>query len=296
MVEDDNNDLPSYKLVSSKDPFEITGNSVIDSNDDSNDLEDKSVQSSELSANPSSSQISTQSSNEVYGDFNGDGFDDLAIGVGGEDLDTGAGPISNAGAVNVIYGSSNGLSATSPRPDQFWTQNSTDVNDLSESGDFFGNSLSTGDFNGDGRDDLAIGVSGEDVVTGAGPISNAGAVNVIYGSSNGLSATSPRPDQFWTQSSPDVNDLSESGDVFSFSLSSGDYNGDGRDDLAIGVPGEDLDTGAGPISNAGAVNVIYGSSNGLSATSPRPDQFWTQSSPDVNDLSESGDVFGRALG
>ena len=101
MVEDDNNDLPSYKLVSSKDPFEITGNSVIDSNDDSNDLEDKSVQSSELSANPSSSQISTQSSNEVYGDFNGDGFDDLAIGVGGEDVDTGGGSVSSAGAVNV---------------------------------------------------------------------------------------------------------------------------------------------------------------------------------------------------
>ncbi|MEL7476799.1 MAG: hypothetical protein AAGJ55_11310, partial [Cyanobacteria bacterium J06555_12] len=39
--------------------------------------------------------------------LNGDGFDDLAIGVSGED----SGNISNSGAVNVLYGSANGLTA-----------------------------------------------------------------------------------------------------------------------------------------------------------------------------------------
>ncbi len=251
--------------------------------------------SSAASSSAQGSSVQAQSSHEVYGDFNGDGRDDLAIRVPGEDVDVGAETRINAGAVNVLYGSSNGLSATSPRPDQFWTQSTTDVNDLAEAGDNFGASLSTGDFNGDGRDDLAIGVPFEDVDTGAGTIIDAGAVNVLYGSSNGLSATSPRPDQIWTQSSPDVNDLAEASDFFGRSLSTGDFNGDGRDDLAIGVPLEDVDTGAGTMPDAGAVNVLYGSSNGLSATSPRPDQFWTQSTTDVNDLAEAGDFFGASL-
>lgn len=50
--------------------------------------------------------------NEVKGDFNGDGFDDLAIGVPFEDVITEAGTLETAGAVNIIYGSSTGLSAT----------------------------------------------------------------------------------------------------------------------------------------------------------------------------------------
>ena len=227
------------------------------------------------SATAASSQVTAQSSSKVYGDFNGDGRDDLAIGVPGEN--------EGAGAVNVIYGSSNGLSATSPRDDQFWTQSSPDVNDDPQSDDAFGSSLASGDFNGDGKDDLAIGVPDEDL----GSISDVGAVEVIYGSSSGLSASSPRTDQFWTQDSADVNDGKEVNDNFGSSLSPGDFNGDGRDDLAIGVPGEN--------DNAGAVNVLYGSPSGLSATSPRSDQFWTQSTTDVNDVSEVEDHFGSSL-
>ena len=199
------------------------------------------------------------------GDFNGDGRDDLAIGVPGEGL----GSIGGAGAVNVLYGSSSGLSATSPRSDQFWTQDSADVNDLSESTDSFGWSLSSGDFDDDGKDDLAIGVRDESLSLEK---QGAGAVNVIYGSSSGLSATSHRADQFWTQDSPDINDVAEHNDDFGWSLTSGDFNGDGRDDLAIGLRWERLNS----LSEAGAVQVIYGSSSGLSATAKLPDQFWTQ--------------------
>jgi hypothetical protein len=218
------------------------------------------------------------------GDFNGDGDDDLAIGIKWEDMSSKSG----VGAVEVIYGSSSGLSATSPRADQFWTQDTTDINDVTESEDQFGYSLSSGDFNGDGKDDLAIGVWWEDL----GSIDDAGGVEVIYGSSSGLSATSPRADQFWTQDSTDVNDVAESGDRFGKAVSSGDFNGDGKDDLAVGIPCEDV----GTIGCGGGVEVIYGSSSDLSATSSRVDQFWTQDTLSVKDSTEDGDSFGDALG
>ena len=66
----------------------------------------------------------------------------------------------------------------------------------------------------------------------------------------------------------------------------------GKDDLAIGISGEDL----GSIVDAGAVQVLYGSSKGLSATSPIANQFWTQDSTNVNDVAEEFDHFGWPLG
>lgn len=68
---------------------------------------------------------------EVKADFNGDGNDDLVGSIFNAD----------AGAVEVIYGSSNGLSATSPHADQFWTQDSTDIDDSAEAEDHFALSL-----------------------------------------------------------------------------------------------------------------------------------------------------------
>jgi hypothetical protein len=225
---------------------------------------------------------------EINGDFNGDGKDDLAIGIISEDT----GSVKDAGAVQILYGSASGLSATSPIADQFWTQDSTNVNDVAEQDDEFGVFLSSGDFNGDGKDDLAIGAQGEAV----GSMLDAGAVQILYGSAKGLSATSPIPNQFWTQDSTNVTSVAASGELFGHSLSSGDFNDDGIDDLAIGVPHEDV--GRQPSSlkgEAGAVHILYGSASGLSATLPIADQFWTQDSTNVNDVAEAGDYFGRFL-
>src|SRR5206468_3522588 len=133
-----------------------------------------------------------------------------------------------AGVVQVIYGSSQGLSDSAVHPDQFWIQGFANIGDSIESFDFFGDTLSSGDYNGDGRDDLAIGVPAEDI----GTTVESGLVHVIYGSTEGLSGTALSPgdgraDQIWTQDSPDIEDAVEPFDNFGWSLSSGDYNGDG---------------------------------------------------------------------
>ncbi|MDY6937982.1 MAG: hypothetical protein SWY16_09965 [Cyanobacteriota bacterium] len=214
------------------------------------------------------------------GDFNDDGYDDLAVGAPTEDWNT----INNAGAVNVIYGSNlgngttHGLNATG---NQIWSQDTFGIEDQSQTSDQFGYSLTAGDFDNDGDDDLAVGVPFEDI----GTISNAGAVNVIKGSTTRLSATD---DQFWNQNSFGVLDTAEAFDNFGRSLTAGDYNNDGYDDLGIGVPFEDI----GSISNAGAVNVLYGTTNGPDDVN---DQFWHQNSSGIQGVADAFDNFGRSL-
>jgi hypothetical protein len=137
---------PLYK--SYRDLIEYNNASKNDNND--NTMSSKST-TEPISAAAAGSQVTVQSSSEIYGDFNGDGFDDLAIGIPGEDV----GPLSSTGAVEIIYGDKNGLD---PRVgDQFLTALSiTGDPEIALPDDGFGSSLAAGDFNGDGRDDLAI--------------------------------------------------------------------------------------------------------------------------------------------
>ena len=102
-----------------------------------------------------------------------------------------------------------------------------------ESGDRFGNAVVHGDFNGDGFEDLAIGVPLEDIRNVPSPsIANAGAVEVIYGTTYGLRATNR---QFWQQGAAGVADAAEPEDGFGHALSAGDFNKDGYDDLAASI-------------------------------------------------------------
>jgi FG-GAP repeat len=216
----------------------------------------------------------------AIGDLDGDGFGDLAIGANGEDLGEPGDPdaVPDAGAVNVLYGSAAGPTAEG---DQLWSQDSPDIDGIAETPDLFGSSLATGDFDGDGYHDLAVGAFGED----AGPDAGSGAVNVIFGSAVGLTAEG---DQLLTQDS-EIPDATEPEDHFGASLAAGDFDGDGFDDLAAGVEGEDLST----TTDAGAVNVIHGSPTGLNTVDS---QIWTQNSPGpVLDNSEDGDAFGSSL-
>src|SRR4029077_13682084 len=83
------------------------------------------------------------------GDYDGDGYSDLAIGVP-YDLVNGV----KAGAVQVLYGSADGPTAGGQ---PVWNQSHTGIADAPEAGDNFGWSLTSADFDGDGYRDLAIG-------------------------------------------------------------------------------------------------------------------------------------------
>jgi hypothetical protein len=214
------------------------------------------------------------------GDFNGDGNGDLAIGVPGEDI----GAKSNAGAVNVIYGTASGLDAVN---NQFWHQDSPVVENFSEAGDQFGFALAVGDFNGDGYDDMAVGAPYEDV----GSIADGGSVNIIYGSPAGLSATFV-PDQTWTQSTPGTKHKSGKNDRYGFSLATADFNSDGFADLAIGVPGNSA--GKQNVQQAGGVSILFGTAAGLTATTP-DDQWLDMLTVGIRGNPRTGDLFGYNL-
>lgn len=211
----------------------------------------------------------TFGSSVIAGDFNCDGYDDLAIGTPGD--------YYTRGAVIVLDGSASGLASTDFDA-QHWDQNDADVGDTSESGDQFGYSLAAGDFDADDCADLAIGVPYEDV----GSTSDAGLVNVLYGTTSGLSGSGS---QVWYQSHSGVDGTSEEGDHFGANLTSGDYDGDGYADLAISVPGEGT-------TDAGAVQIIFGSYTGLTVTD---DYVITQDSSEVLDVCETQDYFGSSV-
>jgi hypothetical protein len=203
------------------------------------------------------------------GDFDGDGYSDLAVGDPGP------------GSVRILYGSARGL--TKART-QLWTQDSPGIADRTEVNDGFGNALTAANLGRGPQDDLAIGVTWENC--------NSGAVNVIYGSPSGLAAAG---NTFWTQDSAGIPGSSEGscaefgvGDLFGASLTAGAFAGGAFADLAIGAPGEDV----GAVKSGGAVTVLYGSPDGLTAAGAKR---WTQNSGGIAETAETGDAFGASL-
>ncbi|MDX1419473.1 MAG: FG-GAP-like repeat-containing protein [Rubricoccaceae bacterium] len=206
------------------------------------------------------------------GDYNGDGYDDLVVASPQEDLVS----VAEAGIVHVLFGSAAGLTATG---NEAWRRESAG-HGAPVAFDTFGHALASGDFNGNGRDDFAVGMVGYD----AGGQANAGGVIAFYGLAGGMSPGNI----LWSQDAAGVIGVPELGDQFGFALASADFDVDGRDDLAVGVPFES----DGALDDAGAVNVLYGGVGGLSATD---NQVFTQNTAGVAGVSEAGDRFGYAL-
>jgi hypothetical protein len=196
------------------------------------------------------------------GDFDNDGFADLAVGVDSEDVDA----VGDAGAVTVLYGSASGLSGNGS---QLFTQ----VAGAVEAGDRFGSALATGDFDNDGVADLAAGAPLEDI----GTTVDAGALSEIRGSAGGLTTIGGRihTERSFTGPQP--------GDQFGFALASGS---DGFA-LAVGIPGENIEPPPITVPDIGAVNVFFSTPDGLFATFE--DQHPQPSNP------ERGDRFGAAV-
>jgi hypothetical protein len=189
------------------------------------------------------------------GDVNNDGYDDVIVGI--HLYDHGE---ENEGAAYLYLGSATGLSRVPA-----WRAEGN------RTGGWFGWVVDgAGDVNGDSYDDIIVAMPND------GSLSTA---YIYFGSATGPGAT---PD--WTVSlDPNVpNDMSLAG--------AGDINGDGYDDVIIGLPDYFGDIWSG------VVHAFYGSATGPGTT---PD--WTQVGDDWYiqfgyEVAAAGDVDGDGYG
>ena len=216
------------------------------------------------------------------GDFYADSRDELIIGMPGADQNR---PYRSGMVVIASFGVNNTVNQSTLH------QNHPLIPGKSVLHDRFGSTLTVADFNGDGNDDLAIGIprKTKESYWSWKQIENYGEVAVLY--SNGSSFYKG---SVWHQDSIGVEGGREDNDVFGSALSSGDFNNDGITDLLIAARGEDL----GSIYDVGSVQLIWGNNNGLTASIPGRQLFHQGSFSGAgfgSSENERYDRFGSAL-
>jgi hypothetical protein len=198
------------------------------------------------------------------GDLNRDGFDDLVVGAPTWDNFFNPGEFDN-GLVLVFYGGTDG-------PSTFY-----DWDYWGAPGDQAGVAVaSAGDVNGDGFDDLVVGAHQGGTGTGQ--------VLIFHGGSGGLAETPAA-----TLTGP------EAGSLFGGAVSSGDFDGDGYSDVAVGAAWLDVNSGFPfftTYTDAGGVYVYRGGSGGLSTSPAWSDVMHQTDARFGSSLAGSGDVDG----
>ncbi|MGW1028737.1 FG-GAP and VCBS repeat-containing protein [Streptomyces sp. NPDC002577] len=153
------------------------------------------------------------------GDFNGDGYPDLAVGVPSAQV----GDKAKAGYVNVLWGGPSG-------PGKYGSvrisQATKGVPGTPEAGDLFGSAVTAADVDGDRYADLVVGASSESLSSDKS--AEHGTVTVLRGSASGFTSGG------YTVARG-VSEFSKIGAV----IAAGDVTGDGITDLALSLRGEE---------------------------------------------------------
>ncbi len=214
----------------------------------------------------------------VFCDFDGDGDDELAVGIPETDVETPEGTQSNAGAVRIF--SADGTGTAVETPGSPLRQGDLPLGQ-DDAGDAFGAALAAADFNLDGACDLAIGIPGAEV----DGLSAAGRVAVIYGRLGvGLN---PEVTSWFDQSV--LTGTPEAGDRFGSVLAAGPVGQNPFPDLVVGAP----DDRVGDFADAGAVHLI--TSNDSDGLGTAFDARLHQDVTNVFGIAGPDDHFGASL-
>ncbi len=178
----------------------------------------------------------------IDGDYNGDGFDDILIGVPGSWIGG-----SDKGQTFLIFGRPSNWSMDTYLP---LYSNASFLGE--EPGDKSGTVVtSAGDINGDGFDDFLIGSPNNDQFG-----ENSGKVHIVFGKSSGWSMlTLLKNSQFSFRGI--TGSTSDNSGIGSSIAPVGDVNGDGFSDFMIGDPNADIEG-----YHEGKVYLIFGKSSG----------------------------------
>lgn len=169
-------------------------------------------------------------------DFNGDGIGDVAFSASGAYVNG----LKNAGQLVVLYGTATGISSAKRTT---LSQNSAGVPGSAEAGDAFASDTAYADFNGDGYDDLAVSSPHEKV----GTDTDGGTLAILWGSASGLTGKGVTV----SDPAPSTHDL------WGKNLAAGDFDGDGKADLAVGSSASTIYVFKGGFSSTGTPGGRY---------------------------------------